>query len=82
MNEDVRRKIQAVIGKYDELLTSVKRRKLRSCHISRSFGLAKTSLQGTVQEKIRKGRQKKRWEDDIKEWTRVDFPSSTRAAED
>ena len=30
----------------------------------------------------RKGRQKKRWEDNIKEWTRMDFVSSTRAAED
>ena len=29
----------------------------------------------------RKGRQK-RWEDNIKEWTGMDFASSTRAAED
>ena len=27
------------------------------------------------------GRQKKRWEDNIKEWTGMDFASSTRAAE-
>ena len=26
--------------------------------------------------------QKKRWEDNIKEWTGMDFASSTRAAED
>ena len=32
--------------------------------------------------KRRKGRQKKRWEDNIKEWTGIDFASSTRAAED
>ena len=32
--------------------------------------------------KRRKGRQKKRWEDSIKEWTEMDFASSTRAAED
>ena len=44
--------------------------------------LAKTILQGTVQGKRRKGRQKKRWEDNIKEWTGMDFASSTRAAED
>ena len=28
-----------------------------------------------------RGRQKKRWEDNIKEWTGMDFASSTRAAE-
>ena len=27
------------------------------------------------------GRQKKRWEDNIKEWTGMDFASSVRAAE-
>ena len=32
-------------------------------HISRSSGLTKTILRDTVQEKRRKGRQKKRWED-------------------
>ena len=51
-NEEVRRKIQSVIQEYDELLTMVKKRQ-PSCfgHISRSSGLAKTILQGTVNEK-------------------------------
>ena len=31
--------------------------------------------------KRKRGRQKKRWEDNITEWTRIDFASSTRAAE-
>ena len=31
--------------------------------------------------KRKRGRQKKRWEDNIKEWTGIDFASSTRAAE-
>ena len=80
-NEEVRRKIQAAIGECDELLTPVKKRKLRWFgHVSRSSGLAKTILQGTVKGK--RGRQKKRWEDNIKEWTGMDFASSTRAAED
>ena len=37
-----------------------------------SSGLAKTILQGTVKGKRKRGRQKKRWEDNIKggqEWT-------------
>ena len=81
-NEEVRRKIQAAIEEYDELLTLVKKRKLRWFgHVSRSSGLAKTILQGTVKGKRKRGRQKKRWEDNIKEWTGMDFASSTRAAE-
>ena len=81
-NEEVRRKIQAAIGEYDELLTLVKKRKLRWFgHVSRSSGLAKTILQGTVKGKRKRGRQKKRREDNIKEWTGMDFASSTRAAE-
>ena len=68
-NEEVRRKIQAAIGEYDELLTLVKKRKLRWFgHVSRSSSLAKTILQGTVKGKRKRGRQKKRWEDNIKEW--------------
>ena len=35
-----------------------------------------------MQGQRRKGRKKKRWEDNIKEWTGMDFASSTRAAED
>ena len=73
-NENVRRKSQAAIGKYDELLTMVKKRKLRWFgHVYRSSGLAKTIMQGTVQGKRGKGRQKKRWVDNIKGGTGMDF---------
>ena len=51
------------------------------CHVSRSSGLTNTILQGTLKEKRRLGRQKKRLEDNIKEWTGMEFASSTRAAE-
>ena len=79
-NEEVRRKIQAATGEYDELL--ILKRKLRWFgHVSRSSGLAKTILQGSVKGKRKRGRQKKRREDNIKEWTGMDFASSTRAAE-
>ena len=81
-NEEVRRKIQAAIGEYDEFLTLVKKRKLRWFgHVFRSSGLAKTILQGTVKGTRRRCRQKKKWEDNIKEWTGIDFASSTKAAE-
>ena len=54
---------------------------MRFGHVSRASGLAKTILQGTVNGKGRRGRQKKRWEDNIK-IKGMDFSSSTRAAED
>ena len=51
-NEEVRRKIQAAIGKYDELLSLVKKQKLRWFgHVSMSSGLARHS------EKKKKKRQ-------------------------
>ena len=72
-NEEVRRMIQAAIGEYDELLTLVNKWKLRWFgHVSRFSGLAKTMLQGRVKGKRRRGRQKKRREDNIKEWTGMD----------
>ena len=61
-NEEVRNRIQNAIGVQDDLLTMVKKRKLRWYgHISRSSGMAKTILQGTGKGARRRGRQKKRW---------------------
>ena len=39
-------------------------------------------LQGTVKGARRRKRQKKRWDDTIKEWTGMGFGDSLRAAED
>ena len=81
-NEEVCNRIQNAIGVHDDLLTMVKKRKLRWYgHISRSSGMAKTILQGTVKGVRRRGRQK-RWEDNIKEWTGMGFGDSLREAED
>ena len=80
-NEEVRAKIQQAIGPHEDLLTIVKRRKLQWYgHVSRSSGLAKTILQGTVKGGRRQGRQRKRWED-IREWTGLEFGESQRAVE-
>ena len=80
-NEEVRAKTHQAIGPHKDLLTIVKRRKLQLCgHVSRSSGLAKTILQGTVKGGRRQGRQRKRWED-IREWTDLEFAKSQRAVE-
>ena len=80
-NEEVRAKIQQAIGPHEDL-TIVKRRKLqRYGHFSRSSGLAKTILQGTVKGGRRQGGQRKRWKDNISERTGPDFDKSQRAVE-
>ena len=81
-NKEVRAKIQRAVGPHEDLLTIVKRLKLqRYGHVSRSSGLAKTILQGTVKGGRRQGRQRKRWEDNIGEWTGMEFCKSQRAVE-
>ena len=81
-NEEVCVKIQQAIGPHEDLLTTEKRRKLKWYgHVSRSSGLAKTILQGTVEGGGRQGRQKKKWEDNIKEWTGLEFATSQRAVQ-
>ena len=46
-----------------------------------SSGLGKTILPGTVKGVRRQGRQKKRWVDNIREWTGLEFTKSQRAVE-
>ena len=76
-NEEVRAKIQQAIGPHEDLLTIVKRHKLQWYgHVSRSSGLAKTILQGTVKGGRRRGRQRKRWEENFREWTGLEFAKS------
>ena len=77
-NEKVRARIQQAIGPHEDL-TIVKRRKLQWYgHVFRSSGLAKNILQGTVKERRRQGRQKKRWEDNIRGWTGLEIAKSQR----
>ena len=80
-NEEVCAKIQQAIRSHEDL-TIVKRRKLQwYAHASRSSGLAKTILQGTVKRGRRQGRQRKRWKDNIREWTGLEFAKSQKAVE-
>ena len=81
-NREVCAKIQQAAGPLEDLLTIVKRHKLQWYgHVSRSSDLAKTTLQGTVKGGRRQSRQRKRWEDNIREWTGLEFGKSQRAVE-
>ena len=74
--------IQQAIGLHEDLLTIVQRHKLQWYgHVSRSSGLAKAILQDTVKEGRRQGGQRKRWEDNIRDWTGLEFGKSQRAVE-
>ena len=81
-NEEVRAKIQQAIGSHEDLLIIVNRRKLKWYgHVFRSSDLARTILKGTVKGGRRQGRQRKRWEDNIREWTGLEFTKSMRRVE-
>ena len=81
-NEVVRTKIRQAIGPHEDLLAIVERNKLQWYgHVSLSSVLAKTILQGTMKGGRKQGRQKKRWKDNIREWTGLEFAKSQRAVE-
>ena len=78
-NEEVQAKIQQATGPHEDLLTVVKRHKLQWYgQVSCSSGLAKTILQGTVKGGRRQDRQRKRLENNIREWTGMEFAKSKR----
>ena len=82
-NVEVRNRIERAIGPYEDLLSTVKRRKLKWYgHVSRSSGLSKTIMQGTVKGGRRRGGQRKRWEDNIKDWTCLRAGESLRVSKD
>ena len=82
-NECVRNMVNSEIGKHQELLDIVKTRKLKWFgHTTRGDGLSKTCLQGTVRGGRGRGRPRKKWADNISEWTGLSFAEATRAAAD
>ncbi|GFR80155.1 endonuclease-reverse transcriptase [Elysia marginata] len=82
-NESVREVVVAYVGPQEPLLATVKRRKLAWFgHVTRHDSLSKTILQGLVEGKRRRGRQKKAWCDNIKEWTGMAMYELVRSASD
>ena len=81
-NDYVRQLVTTHAGEQDPLLSTVKRRKLDWYgHVTRHT-LYVPVLQGTVEGKRRRGRQRKSWMDVIKEWTGCSFHTLLRTAED
>jgi exonuclease III len=71
-NEYVWEKIESITGPQETIMATIKRRKLTWFgHVVRHNNLPKTILQGTVQGGRRRGRQRKCWFDNIKEWTNL-----------
>ena len=82
-DEDVMNLVRTANGPHDDLLFIVKTRILRWYgHVTRSRGLAKTITQGTVPGGRSRGRPKKRWDDNIKEWAELPLAKTLRLAED
>ena len=77
-NEEVRAKILQAIGSND-LLTIVKRRKLQLYGRFPFIRSGQNHLQSSVKGGRRQGRQRKRWEDNIREWTGLEFGKSQKA---
>jgi len=81
-NVEVRDRVPNVVRHHKDLLTTAKRQILKWYgYVIRSTGLAKTILQGTVQGGRRRGRQRKRWEDNITEWTGKTLSNNLRKTE-
>ena len=69
-NDWVRSRINFLVGPRESLLPSVKRRKLAWFgHVTRYNSLSKTILQDALEGWPGRGRQRKCWMENIKEWT-------------
>ena len=70
-NDTVDQRITAIIGKHESLVETVRRRKLQWFgHVTRRPGtLANTIMHGSVEGSRGRGRPKRMWTDDIKDWT-------------
>ena len=80
-NEEICKTLVQHVGHCEDLLTTVNKRELRWYgHVTRSSGLSKTTLQGKLQGNRRRGVQRKRWTDDMEEWTGKTFAETQAVA--
>ena len=81
-NDWVQSKINFLVGPQEPLLATVKRRKLaRFGHVTHYSSLSKTILQGTLEGGQRRGRKRKCWMDNLKEWTSLPMPELLASAQ-
>ena len=82
-NEYVWSKVKSLVGPQEPLLATIKRRKLAWFgHTTRHDSLCKTVMQGTVEGGRSRGRQRKSWSDNIKDWTELSTPRLLEQAAD
>ena len=68
-----------LVGPHEPLLSTVRRRESTWFgHVTRHNSLSKSILQGTLQSGQLRGRQRKCWLDNIKEWTSVAISETAR----
>jgi hypothetical protein len=74
--------IRQKIGHYDDLLATVKKRKLEWYgHVTRRKEMAKTILQGTTRGGGKRGLQRKQLDDNIRKWTGMKLYDTMKLAE-
>ena len=82
-NQYVHDQVTNLTDDKESLLAIIKKKKLTWYgHINRHAGLPKTVVQGTLEGGRKRGRQRKSWLDNIKEWTRKESPELIRLAKD
>ena len=82
-NNYVWSKIESLAGPQEPLLSTAKRRKLKWFgHNTRRCSLSKTIMQGTVQGQRTRGRPRKNWHGNIREWTGLQNHQLLQAAAD
>ena len=65
------------------LLNVIKRRKLKLFgHLTRADNLTAALLQGCIEGARRRGRPRRRWSDDLRDWLQLPMSQLTRAARD
>lgn len=81
-NEEVKSRVQNAIRHYTDLQKLVKQRELNWYgHLTRSSSSVKAIMLDTGQGGRTKGRQRKRWGDNIRHWTELRLPDTTRRAD-
>ena len=70
-NESIRKRIEAIIGKHECLINTIRKRKLQWFgHVCRqNDAIAKYILQSTVEGARKQGRPRKNWISNILDWT-------------